>query len=129
MKGYLLISLLAFALLGLFVFGALFGDVDDWGIAYILAGAAVGLVFWFFTKNTGTLPAWVGGVLRPITYVSWALALFAALYGSYGLSTNRDLLSGQRYDGMAGMAPLIMLTFAFLSFLVGLLFYGLQRRR
>jgi len=129
MKTYLFICITAFALLGLFLLGAMFGDVDDKGFAYMAVGAAGGGWFWYTTRDKVYFSRGLHAFFLLLVFSSWAMALLAAIYGVYGIITNRDIIYGQKFDGMAGMVPYIMVIFAILLLLVGLMFRWLAKRK
>ena len=129
MKLYPVICVITFSLLGLILFGALFGDVDDRFFSYMTAGGVFGILFWYATRNKMYFSAEVKSVFEILMMGSWSAAFLSSVYALYGMVANKDMITGQRFDGMAGMFPYIVLIFAVMLFLIGLIFRWLANRR
>ncbi|MDH5655744.1 MAG: hypothetical protein OEZ34_07550 [Spirochaetia bacterium] len=125
---YLILSVTTFSLLGLFVLGALLGDVDDKGFLYMGIGGALGVWFWYSNKSRVYHSRSLHRLFQVLMILCYAIALVISSYGLIGMLTNTDILSGQRFDGMAGMIPFIMMILGLLVFLFGALFHFLSRK-
>ena len=105
-----------------------FGDVDDNWFLYILSGTVVGfLVSLIFHKKEAAFES--SPLLKSMQNTLLGLFLVLLVYGGYGSLTNVDLLTRQKYDGMAGMLPYLALLLAVPIILIWLVIFWTRKKR
>jgi len=116
-----------FSGISLFGLGSLLGDVDDWGLLFILIGAVLGIIFWFFIRDKEIHSNILKTIFKSLFIICIIIGLIFAVYGGYGAITQTDIISKRRYDGMAGMLPWIVLIASVIIFALSFLFRYLSK--
>jgi len=123
-----LIFTLSFGLVSLIGLTVILGDADDNWLLYTLSGAAVGfLVSLFFHKKEAVFES--SPMLKNLQNILLVIILILLVYGGYGSFTNMDLLTRQKYDGMAGMLPYLALLLAIPITLIWLILFWTRKKR
>ena len=119
---YIILSAITFGFIFLFALGYFFGDVDDYGWLFSLIGLITGFISGYFTRNVITISTPLKKIFKLLFVLTFVVTILLMLYGSYGLITMKDLFTGNIYDEMDGLIPLIILFGSFMSLFISLLF-------